>query len=260
MIGEAELVTRRSAGGATAFATLRATAPLALRPTPDGVYVVSSAAAPLDGDAITLRIDVAPHTELTVRTAAASMAWPSRIDRPSRFNVIARIGAGAVLRWLPEQLVPIAGCRHEMRCDVDLAGGGSVIWREEIVLGRSGERPGDLRAGLDIVSERVPLLRQELAVGPAASGYDGPAVAGHSRALGTVTVAGAVAPAELPSGTSAPAASSEFALMALEHGGWQAAAVTDSAPRLRKLLDEGLHALLAPAPVPRTPELIADAR
>ena len=136
MICEAVIGTALRGDGSTSLPTLGSTAPVKLMPTPDGVFIVGTAAAPLNGDRISLDIYVAPQTELTIRTVAASLAWPGTSPIPSQFTINARVGEGASLSWLPEALVPVAGSRHRMVANVELGEGAQLVWREEIVLGR----------------------------------------------------------------------------------------------------------------------------
>ncbi|MGH9281089.1 MAG: hypothetical protein ACRD12_23765 [Acidimicrobiales bacterium] len=58
------------------YTRLRSQAPLVLRPTPDGVYLVGGAAGPLGGDTVTIEVDVRPGARLTMWSAAASVARP----------------------------------------------------------------------------------------------------------------------------------------------------------------------------------------
>ncbi len=164
MNGGVRIRTEAGEGGRTRVVELSASAPLAAKVTGDHeVHLVGTAAAPLDGDVVTIDLEVGDHTQLTVGTVAATMAWPARGDvSPSVMIIRAKVGEGAVLRWLPEQLVPVRGCRHVLRSDVQLAATASVLWREEVILGRTGEPPGTLDAELRVVRAGVPLLHQQL--------------------------------------------------------------------------------------------------
>ncbi|MFY9488364.1 MAG: urease accessory protein UreD [Solirubrobacterales bacterium] len=239
MICHAQIGTSLRGGGRTALTTLRSDPPLTLMPTPDGVYVVGSAAGPLNGDRLALTINVAAGTELTVHTVAASLAWPGTSPVPSQLRIEATIGEGATLRWLPEPLVPVAGSSHRVTAHVDLAADSLAIWREEIVLGRHNEEPGNLSSRLDVVLEDAAAVRQELSVGPDAHGAVGPAVTGGRRAIGMTTVAGDRAPAGAPAWS---VAGNDFdaALLTLQRGGMQVSAAARSAPALRRALDAGL--------------------
>lgn len=248
------------ADGSTSLPTLGSSPPLRLMPTPDAIYLVGAAAAPLNGDRISLEIYVAPGTEITVKTVAASLAWPGTSPVPSQFMIRARVGEGAKLTWLPEPLVPVAGSVHRMTADIELAKDAELVWREEVVLGRHRERPGELSSRLNITrregkSETAmqrPLLRQELVIG--SDGFAAPAVLCQMGATGSVTTFGADAP--LPPAPSADE-SSESAVMELEGGGHQVLASATDAARLRTLLDAGLDAITFLSPTADPPQTSA---
>ncbi|WP_248961058.1 urease accessory protein UreD [Sphaerisporangium perillae] len=175
-------------GGRTVLGTLRSDPPLTLRQTGHGtVHLVSTAAGPLGGDRLELAVDVAPHTTLEIASVASTLVLPGNGE--SLTVVEARVGAGATLRYAPEPTVLAAGCAHRMVVRLVLEEGASVSWREEIVFGRYGERPGTCHSRFDATIGGVPLLRQEFVVGdPAVDGS--PAVYGDARCVGSVLLAG----------------------------------------------------------------------
>ncbi len=80
-------------------------------------------------------------------------------------------------------MIAARGCRHRLDVHVTLAAGARLLLREEVLFGRYGEQPGSLRQRLRTVLGDHPLYDQQLIVGPAAVGWDGPAVtAGHRSA------------------------------------------------------------------------------
>jgi urease accessory protein len=116
---------------------------------------------------------------------AATVALPGRTADWSTLTVTVRLGPGTTLRWLPEPLIAAAGCRHISRAEIDLAPDARLLWRDELICGRHGEPPGDLRQELRVRHAGRPLLAHDLAVGPAAGGWAGPAVLGGARAAGS---------------------------------------------------------------------------
>lgn len=232
---EAVIGTALRDDGTTSLPTLGSSPPLRLMPTPDGVHIVGAAAAPLNGDRISLDVYVAPGTSLSIRTVAASIAWPGTSPVPSQFTIHARVGRGARLDWLPEPLVPVAGSVHRVSARVELEEDAMLVWREELVLGRHKEAPGELSSALRIDLAGRPVLRQELTIGGRA--HSSAAVLGAHGATGSLIVVGAMA--DLP--TIAPQAddSSESALLDLD-GARQFVVATASATELRKRLDATL--------------------
>lgn len=201
-------VTTELAGGRTILAGLRSDPPLTLRQTgPVTVHLVSTAAGPLGGDHLELHIDVAPGTSLEIASVASTLVLPGR--GRSLMVVRARVGAGATLRYAPEPTVLAAGCDHRMVVSLTLDEGASVSFREEIVFGRHGERPGACHSRFDATVAGVPLLRQEFVVGdPAVDGS--PAVYGDARCVGSVLIAGpSVAAADDPAASADDRASSD---------------------------------------------------
>ncbi|MFF3771219.1 urease accessory protein UreD [Streptomyces sp. NPDC002232] len=221
--------------------------PLALRRTRAAgpytrVTVVGAMSAPLGGDRLAIETEVRDGARLQVDSAAATLALPGRTTDPAAYDVRVRVGEGAVLRWLPEQLVSAAGSHLRMRTTVDLAATARLVLREELVLGRHGELSGTLTSRLTVRRAGRPLLDQELAFGPGApDGWDGGAVLGGHGATGQLLVVD-------PAFTEKPVETrlyGENAVVAPLAG--PAALVTAVAPdalALRRVLDEALAGLV----------------
>lgn len=178
---------------------LRSQAPLVLRPTRDAVYLVSAAGGPVGGDVLDLRIEVRASAALRLRTVAASVALPGVDGGESVLAVHASVAHGGVLEYLPEPLVVADGARHTTDIQVDLASGAALVLRDEIILGRHGERGGACRTRLRGDYDGRPLLRHDVAVDGTDEVSLGPAVLAGHRAYGTVLLAG-----ESPSYPAAP--------------------------------------------------------
>ncbi len=195
MIGRAAVRIRCGSGRDPAreglvLQELRSTPMLTLRRAAGCIYLVSGAATPVGGDDAVLDIDVAPGASLIIRSVASAVARRGPADAVARLAVSARVGDGATLVWDPEPAVAAAGCRMQMETRVEVGEGGTVWWRDELVLGRCGEPAGSWSSSLSVDRGSRAVLRQHLAVGPGAPGWDGPAVVGAARALGTVLVLG----------------------------------------------------------------------
>ncbi|GIE92678.1 urease accessory protein UreD [Paractinoplanes rishiriensis] len=201
----ARIVAERAPHGGTRLSVLHGESPLLLRrtgpPTRAGVtvHLVGGAAGPLRGDDLRVEIQVGPDAVLTVRSVAAQLALPGRPGLPpSRLEIRATVAAGATLSWLPEPLIAAAGCDHHTVTHVEAADGATLLWREDLVCGRHAEEPGDVRTTTTIRYAGRTLYRHDLAVGPATPGWDGAAVLGRGRAIGTLVAAPAL-PNEPPS-------------------------------------------------------------
>lgn len=172
---------------------LRSEPPLVFRETPDGLYLVGAAAGPIGGDELAIDLELVDGARLTVRSAAASIVLPG--PSLSSLRITARVGAGCWLRWIPEPTVLAEGCRHSIETSIEVAAGGRLDWREELVLGRHGESSGSATTRLAIDYDGAPLVHHELGVGPAHPVSQGPAVLGASaRAVGSVVLVGGTLP------------------------------------------------------------------
>lgn len=244
MIASAAVTAVDDGRGGTRLAEMRSAAPLALRPTPRGLYLVGGAAGPIGGDHLRLRVEVGPGASLTVRTAAASVALPGRCGRTSDLEVHATVADGGSLRWLPEPAVAAARCRHRLLSQISLARGARLVWRDELVLGRHGEDPGDYVSRISVdVGDRA-VLRQELAVGGSHPGWRGPAVTGGCRAVGSIVV---VDPRLEPLPSPPTLATERAAVLALPGPAVQVVALAGDAVSLRRLLDSGVASVLPTA-------------
>jgi urease accessory protein len=239
----ARLAAETDGRGGTRLSVLRGESPLLLRRTgPAEVHLVGGAAGPLRGDDLRLEVEVGPGADLTVRSVAAQLALPGRPGLPpSLLTLRATVAAGGTLRWLPEPLIAAAGCDHRTVTRVEVAAGGTLLWRDDLVCGRHNEAPGDLRTETTIRYAGRTVHRHDLAVGPSAPGWDGPAVLGPARAVGTLVALPAQA---LPTG-SAP--SPEAAMMPLAGGGVLVTALGLDIRQVRAVLDPLCAARVAAA-------------
>ncbi|WP_031094081.1 urease accessory protein UreD [Streptomyces sp. NRRL S-15] len=235
--------------GGTALPVLESDGPLAVRRTrsPDPAYaratVVGAMSAPLGGDRLAIEVRAEDCARVTVDSVAATVALPGAGPDagPASYDVRLRVGEGAELRWLPEQLVSACGSELDMTTRAELAGTARLVLREEQILGRHGERTGRLSTHLTVRRAGRPLLDQQLAYGPGApGGWDGAAVLGGHRAVGQLLV---VDPA-YDDGLPAPQLIGPTAVLTpLAGPAVLVTAIAADARLLRTVLDEALEAL-----------------
>ena len=201
------MVARATAKSAavTRITHLRSDPPLVLRPTnpagpeplqrwnlpglsPVRVSLVAGAAGPIGGDDLHLSIDVGPGAALVLRSIAATLVLPGPHGQPSRSEVTVRVAEHGTLVWLPGPTIAAQGCYHHAITHVTLEPDARLLAREELVFGRHGEEPGLIRQRLRVCIGSRPLYDQEIAAGPGAAGWDGPAVTGGRRALGSLLI------------------------------------------------------------------------
>jgi urease accessory protein len=239
VIARAALVAEADGRGGTRMARLRSAAPLVLRTTAQGVYLVGGAAGPLGGDDLSLELHVGPGARLTVRTAAASVALAGRRG-PSRLCVDASVAAGGTLCWLPEPAVAAGGCRHRTVVRLSLEEGAKLAWRDEVLLGRHHEAPGSWRVRTELDVDGRPVLRQELRVGDDGTAWGGSAVTGGARAVGSLLVAD---PAWAASPLAPVVLGPGAAILPLAGPAALVSAVAEGALALPALLEAGAGAL-----------------
>lgn len=185
--------------GRNRLTALRSDPPLTVRATPDGsrpevasVHLVGSSAAPLGGDDLHLGVTVGPGAVLEVATVAAALAQPDPAGRRSYLVVDVEVGGAGSLHWRGQPTVAVRGCDHHTVTTVRLGPDASLVWREELVLGRHEEVSGSVAQSMAIdLDGHGPLLRTQIALGPAWPGSLGEGGAGTgTRSVGTVLVAG----------------------------------------------------------------------
>ena len=245
----ARIVARDDGRGGTALPVLDGDGPLALRrirahSDEARVMLVGAMSGPLGGDHFTVEAEVGEGARLHLASAAATIALPGQAKGEARYDVRLKVADGGELHWLPEQLICAQGSELYVGTRVDLAPGARLVFREEQVLGRSGEEPGRLGSRLTVrVGGRV-VLDQELACGPGApGGWDGPAVLAGHRALGQLVV---VRPEFATEPVEARLLGEGAALVPLAGPAALVTALAPDALRLRRVLDEALVALDQP--------------
>jgi urease accessory protein len=242
----ARIVARDDGRGGTSLPVLAGEGPLALRRTrasgdEAGVMLVGAMSGPLGGDHFTVEAEVGGGAVVHVGSAAATIALPGQAKGEARYDVRLDVAADGELRWLPEQVISANGSELYVSSRIDLAPGARLVFREEQVLGRTGEEPGRLTSRLTVRLDGRPLLDQEVACGPGApGGWDGPAVLAGHRALGQLVV---VRPEFEPMPVAARPLGEWAALTPLAGPGVLVSAVAPDALRLRRTLDEALRGL-----------------
>jgi urease accessory protein len=232
MTARAAVATRAAGDGRTRITVLHSDGPIALRDTPQGVYLVGAAAGPLGGDDLALDIDVGPGSHLVLRSAAGVLLLPGPHGGTSTMRISARVGAGGRLDYGPQPTVAAAHCDHQARAVLELGAGATLRWREEIVLGRYGEPSGHCASRLDITQSGVPLYRGELIVGSPETDASA-AVLGGAAAVGSAVL---VDPAREQ---SAAAVGDGLAVMPLAGPGMAVSATAPDAATLARRLDHG---------------------
>lgn len=147
----------------------RAEGALAVRQTGiHAVHLAGTAAGPLDGDEVTVILQVMAGTKLSVRTVAASVV----LAGTSRMVWEIEVGDGACLQLTPEPTVVTARADHRSEVRAALHADAHLLVAERVQLGRARERPGRWVGLLHVDRDERPLLRHQVALGPGSAGYD----------------------------------------------------------------------------------------
>ncbi len=225
-------------GGRSRVTTLRNDPPFTFRPIPDGpdpggVVWVGTAAGPVGGDDLRLRVDVGPGAELRLTSVAASLVLPGPLGEASTTVVTVDVADGARLWWCPEPAIIAAGADHRADTVVRLGDGAELVWVDEVVLGRYGETAGRLRSRVRMEGRAgAPLLCSGLDTGR--PGWDGPSGLAGCRAVGQVVLLGPPAERVLASGPPPVVDGARLALSPLAGGGAVAAVAGPSTLDVRR--------------------------
>jgi urease accessory protein len=160
------------------LAELACQPPLTLRqvaPASNGVCalcLVGTAAGPLAGDDLILRLEVLERGHATLQATGAAIAQGGAGGPAASLHVQVTLAAGASLCGDPGPLIVRAGGRVDARVEIDLGTGAQLEWHELVVLDTSGiaadtsSAAGTLPAfpaatlRWDVIRAGVPLLRQ----------------------------------------------------------------------------------------------------
>jgi urease accessory protein len=153
--------------------TLRQVAPA--RTGACALCLVGTAAGPLAGDDLILRLELQAGAHATLQATGAAIAQGRTGGAAASLRIQATLAAGAALCGDPGPLIIRAGGRVDARVEIDLAPGAQVEWHELIVLdtgrtaaGRTAADPSGSAAfpaatlRWDVLRAGVPLLRQRV--------------------------------------------------------------------------------------------------
>lgn len=163
--------------------------PVAVRPVGGcRVQLTASAGGPLGGDDLGIEVDVRRDCALHVSSGAATVVGPG--PGPAEYGIDLRVAAGAAVRWAPLASVVCTGAEYHSRLRARLDPAASLVVREQVVLGRSGEVGGRYRGELNVTVGERPLVHHECVLDGADIDLSGPGGSGGYRVLGTLLITG----------------------------------------------------------------------
>lgn len=152
------------------------------------VSLVSGAAGPLGGDDFELNICVGEGSTLLFNEISATLLLPGPRGGRSHMRINITVEDDASFVWMAEPLIAAHGCDHIHDVNINLAPSARMLMRDQLLLGRHNEQPGNLLQNLRIRRGGETLFRQQLRLGPRALGWRSPAVIGAYKCVGTVLV------------------------------------------------------------------------
>ncbi|WP_405387571.1 urease accessory protein UreD [Streptomyces sp. NBC_01102] len=166
-------------------------APRSLLPAADGLHLalVGTTAGLLAGDDLLIRVTVGPGARLHLMEPAGLVAYDHR-GGASSWRAVVEIAEGGELYWDSRPFVISSGAEVTRAMEADLAPGARMLWRDTLVLGRSGERGGSVRATTRATHEGRELLVEDLDLSDPDL-RELPGLLGPHRVVGAVTALGA---------------------------------------------------------------------
>jgi len=104
-------------------------------PALDAVLINTSGGV-TGGDRIAVSAQVGENSALTITTQAAERAYRSQPDETGEITTDATVLDGAMLRWVPQELILFEGCRLRRKLTVNLAPTARALVVEPVVFGR----------------------------------------------------------------------------------------------------------------------------
>ncbi len=149
--------------------------------------LVAGQALLLAGDHVRVEVRVIGAVQVEIVEPAGTVAYDMR-GGAARWDVAIEVRGGATLSWEGQPFVVSSGADVHRETRIDVEDGCRVTARETLVLGRAGEAGGVLRSRTQIDLAGMPLVVDELDLGP--EGRAGWAVLHDHRCLDTVTTVG----------------------------------------------------------------------
>ncbi|WP_099826906.1 urease accessory protein UreD [Oceaniglobus indicus] len=244
-------------GRKSVVSTLRSDGPLVLRQcNPKGpeplihkrrdiarASLAAGTAGPIGGDRYALDVHVGAGSTLVLNEVSAMLVLPGVGGGQSRMSITITVEAGATFVWWAEPIIAAHRCNHRHDVRIALADDARLVLREEMLLGRHGETPGDFTSRLRITRGGSALYDQQLGFGPSAAGWNSAAVLGGRRAVGSII---AVEPDWVQTPPAALPYDTHAALTPLAGPGVAIGAVARDSLDLRRLLTQGLNTLGPP--------------
>ena len=153
--------------------------------------VVNTAGGVTGGDRLLVEAEAEAGAHLVLTTQAAERAYRAPAGSTGTVRNALRLGAGARLRWLPQETILYDGCALGRSLAVEMAPGAAFTAVEALIFGRAamGEtlRGASFRDRVEVGRAGAPLFRDGIDLsGDVAAHLARPAVAGGAGAAASV--------------------------------------------------------------------------
>lgn len=139
---------------------------------PDTVHMIGTAATPLGGDTLCIRIVVGAGATLSLHSVAASVALPGRSVVESNAEWLVSVDEGGVLVFDPEPMVVAGNAIHHTRTRIEFAASSRIEYRERVQIGRVGENLGRWIGTMHTDVDGHAHLRHRVELGVGTVGHD----------------------------------------------------------------------------------------
>jgi urease accessory protein len=151
--------------------------------------LINSGGGIAGGDKCSYDFDVGPKAQVTFTTQSAEKIYRAQ-SNAAEIDVALRIGAHAVVEWLPQETILFGGARLHRRLDMDLDETSSLTMLESVIYGRMAmgetEITGAFRDRWRIRRGRRLLFAEDMRLdGDMTAALDRPAVGDGARANAT---------------------------------------------------------------------------
>ena len=155
------------------------------------------------GDSLAVSATVGAGSEMTLTTQAAERAYRAQSGQTGRISTTLNVDAGAMLNWLPQELLLFEGCSLRRSLDVSLTGDAVALLVEPVVFGRTamGETLTDIsfHDRICVTRDGHPIYRDGVALhGDVAAQLGRPAIGQGMIAMANIIYAAPDADARLP--------------------------------------------------------------
>ncbi len=108
----------------------------------------------LGGDQLTMEITLEADARVQLTTTSATRIYRCRSDSaPARQAIHARVAAGGLLEYLPDQLIPFANSRYQQTTHIELAEDAGLFWWETLAPGRLARGESFAYTSLQLATE-----------------------------------------------------------------------------------------------------------